>query len=185
MCFMMPPSGAPDAGPPLGLFGPSPSCERRQGNRRNPLRGQARPVDDLDLGDIHRVARDWLSAVFNTFSAEISDRETYLIGASPVLVSIGALGNKILHAPSFDRQQVLEEQLASIKRVDWRKSERWSGIAGRMTPPLLRQRHQGGRLLDLRRAGRSRQSELRPPAALVSTQRPESPNMDFAGSTQP
>ncbi len=92
------------------------------------------PVEDLDLDDVFKVARDWLSAVFNTFSAEIVDRETYLIGSSPVLAAIGALGNKILQAPSFDRGRVLEEQLASIRNVDWRKSERWTGLAGKMTP---------------------------------------------------
>jgi hypothetical protein len=92
------------------------------------------PVDDLDLDDLFRVARDWLTAVFNTFPAEIIDRETYLIGASPVLAAIGALGHKVFQAPSFDRSRVRDEQLDSLRSVDWKKTERWAGIAGKLTP---------------------------------------------------
>jgi DNA sulfur modification protein DndB len=92
------------------------------------------PVDDIDLDDVFRVSRDWLTAIFNTFSAEITDRETYLIGASPVLAAIGALGHRILQSPSYDRQQVLDETLASLRTVDWKKSARWTGIAGKPTP---------------------------------------------------
>ncbi len=92
------------------------------------------PVEDLDLDDVYKVARDWLGAIFNTFAAPISDRETYIIGSSPILAAIGALGNRVLQAPSFERQQVIEEQLASLRAVDWKKSERWAGIAGRLNP---------------------------------------------------
>lgn len=92
------------------------------------------PVDDLDLQDVFQVARLWLTAVFNTFTAEVTDRETYLIGASPVLAAIGALGNRVFQAPPTQRQDVLDEELGSLKAVDWRKVDHWVGIAGKRTP---------------------------------------------------
>ena len=42
--------------------------------------------------------------------------------------------SRAFQAPSFDRQQVLEEQLAIFWTVDWHKSERWARIAGKVTP---------------------------------------------------
>jgi len=90
------------------------------------------PVDDLDLSDLKVVADDWLSAFFNAFATQIQDREKYLISASPVLAAVGAMGNEIFRAQRSDRAHERNRLLASLQGVDWRKGERWSGIAGRV-----------------------------------------------------
>lgn len=92
------------------------------------------PVDDIDMDDLFEVSREWFNTVFNTFSAEITNREIYLIGSSPVLSAIGALGHRILRASGDARPVLQKELLASLVAVDWRKGEHWFGIAGKFTP---------------------------------------------------
>ncbi len=90
------------------------------------------PVEDLDLSDLKLVAEDWLTAFFNSFGTQIQDREHYLVSASPVLAAVGAMGNEVLRAQPSDRSHERNRLLASLQGVDWRKGERWSGIAGRV-----------------------------------------------------
>lgn len=95
------------------------------------------PVEDLDLRDLTTVARDWFTAVFNAFSSQIVDREGHLVGSAPVLSAIGAMGNVILQAAPDQRAVVRARLLESLQEVDWRKGDRWSGIAGKFTPKGL------------------------------------------------
>jgi DNA sulfur modification protein DndB len=90
------------------------------------------PVADLDLADLEVVAKDWLTAFFNSFGTQVQDREHYLISASPVLAAVGAIGNELFRSQPTERSHERNRLLASLQGVDWRKGERWSGIAGRV-----------------------------------------------------
>jgi len=92
------------------------------------------PVDDVNLDDLTRVARDWFTAVFNTFASQVVDRENFLLGSAPVLAAIAAMANTLLQASPEQRSDLQTRLLASLEQVDWKKGERWSGIAGRFTP---------------------------------------------------
>jgi DNA-sulfur modification-associated len=91
------------------------------------------PRDGVDLDDLHVVARDWLSAFFNTFGTLVADRETYLISTGAVLSAVGAMGHDVFAADPNDRQQRRNQLIASLQAVDWRKGQRWVGIAGKIS----------------------------------------------------
>jgi DGQHR domain-containing protein len=91
------------------------------------------PMDDIDLEDLHVVARDWLNAFFNTFSTQVQDREKYLISTGAVLAAVGAMGHRIFTADPSERHQLRNALIASLQAVDWRKNEPWVGIAGKVS----------------------------------------------------
>lgn len=91
------------------------------------------PLSDIDLSELHDVARDWFTAYFNAFANEVADRDRYLAGAAPVLAAVGAIGNQIFLAPSEQRTHLRNQLLGGLQGVDWAKGERWSGIAGKFT----------------------------------------------------
>ena len=92
------------------------------------------PVEGIDLADVTEVAVSWFNAFFDSFSAEVADREQYLIGAAPLLAGVAALGNTILASPDYRRAALEAELLESLRTVDWRKGEHWAGVAGRFSP---------------------------------------------------
>jgi hypothetical protein len=61
------------------------------------------PVDGIDLKELTEVAVDWLDQFFAAFGPQVTDREGYLAGSSPVLSAIGAMGNSILQTPPHER----------------------------------------------------------------------------------
>jgi DNA sulfur modification protein DndB len=91
------------------------------------------PTEGVDLDDVAEVAVAWFSLVFETFRVEASDREVYLFTSSPVLSAIGAMGNLVVNAPRHQRDELQKRLLESLQDVDWRKGERWQGIAGRFS----------------------------------------------------
>lgn len=91
------------------------------------------PIGDLNLDDVHDVAREWLNTIFNTFGSQVADREKFIISTPSVLSAMAAMGNKILTADPVDRTQIRDQLLASLQHVDWRKGEHWVGIAGKIS----------------------------------------------------
>lgn len=92
------------------------------------------PVDGIDLKALTEVAVEWFDQFFAAFGAQVTDREQYLAGSSPVLSAVGAMGNAILHASPHERPQLTSRLLESLRSVDWSKGAHWQGIAGRHTP---------------------------------------------------
>src|SRR5581483_7364476 len=88
------------------------------------------PLDDVDLRDLISVATDWLGTYFNTFPADVFDRENTLAGTPAVLAAVGAMGHAIYTAEPAVRETVKEHQLRHLTTVNWRKGQHWSGIAG-------------------------------------------------------
>jgi hypothetical protein len=95
----------------------------------------ARPLETegLDLARLSDVSRDWLNAFFNTFAAQIQDRDRYVTAAAPVLAAVGAIGHKLYEADPQERPTLQAELHADLERVDWTKGERWAGILGKFT----------------------------------------------------
>ncbi len=91
------------------------------------------PVEGVELKDVSEVAVDWFNSFFETFRAEMNDRENYLISSSPVLSAVGAMGNLLLNTPEYQRRDVAQRLLAELKTVDWHKGAHWQGIAGRFS----------------------------------------------------
>lgn len=92
------------------------------------------PVDDVDLDVVHDVALKWLGRYFDTFAAEIVQRESQLAGSGTVLAAVGAMGNRIVQAEPGERPGLTEKLLDSLRSVDWTKDDHWTGIAGAPTP---------------------------------------------------
>jgi DNA sulfur modification protein DndB len=96
----------------------------------------SRPVpleETVDLAEVANVAKDWLTAYYNEFAADIVDRENSLAGSAPVLAVVGAIGKEILEASPADRPAVQAKLLAGLQQVNWSKGAHWAGIAGKFT----------------------------------------------------
>ncbi|WCB96704.1 hypothetical protein DSM104299_05470 [Baekduia alba] len=91
------------------------------------------PIDDQDIEELEKVARDWIELYLNTFAAAVVDRENCLAGSAPVLAAVGAIGKGILDADEWDRTRVMRDAIESLKAVDWSKGEHWAGVAGKFT----------------------------------------------------
>jgi DGQHR domain-containing protein len=96
----------------------------------------ARPApvpEGASLKDLEDVTQRFLAMYVDTFTAEIADREKSLAGSAPVMAAVGAIANRILKAPEWDRERMMREAIESLQYVEWAKGERWAGIAGKFT----------------------------------------------------
>jgi hypothetical protein len=93
------------------------------------------PIDSDDIPDLVEVATLWLTAVFDQFGTQISDRETYLIGSGTVLAVLGAVGHVLNGTPATGgvREAMVDRLIRDLSAVDWHKSAAWQGIAGRFS----------------------------------------------------
>src|SRR5262249_15373301 len=90
------------------------------------------PQEDVDADALEDAADEFLGELLERFPREqLKDREMVL-RATPVLASIGALGNAWLKGdgPAKDRHRTfLDDQ-----RIDWSAGPRWAGLAGKINP---------------------------------------------------
>lgn len=91
------------------------------------------PMPEVDLQELTAVAADWIGAFFETFLAEITDRDTYLAGSGPALAAVGAIGHDLLKMDPLARQIAQTDLLDDLKTVNWTKGNHWLGIAGNFT----------------------------------------------------
>ncbi|MFB7461398.1 DNA sulfur modification protein DndB [Streptomyces sp. NPDC056188] len=91
------------------------------------------PVEEVDLRALSEVSSNLVARYFDRYLSEIADREQSLAGTGPVLAAVGAMGNKVLRAPAYERDAELERLFHTIKPVNWRKGPQWVGIAGNYT----------------------------------------------------
>jgi DNA sulfur modification protein DndB len=89
--------------------------------------------EDVRLDDLEEVSRAWLDKYLAEFAADVIDRENTLAGSAPVLAAVGAIGNTILKAETWDRERIMREALEQLKQVNWTKGDHWAGIAGKFT----------------------------------------------------
>lgn len=90
------------------------------------------PTDGVDLKNLETTAEGWLSRIFTTFGAETFRDKGYIIRATPVSSSLGALG-KAFHDGDRDQERDALEVL-SDDQIDWTVGEHWATIAGRVNP---------------------------------------------------
>lgn len=91
-------------------------------------------LPEKDIPRIAANAKDWFKAVTEVIGPEMEDRENKLAVAPSILAAIGAMGHSLLNLEGAERAEKKHELLESLRRVDWRRSKAWEGIAGKFTP---------------------------------------------------
>ena len=103
----------------------------------NGIQYGARPVP-LEEGiekQVTESAVDWFKAVVQVIGPAIEDREHKLASTPSVLAAIGALGNPLVAITDPAERRNRAEQLSqTLANVNWERSKRWEGIAGKFTP---------------------------------------------------
>lgn len=93
------------------------------------------PIDEATLPAIEAAAIDWFSAVAEAIGPQMQDRERTLISAPSVLAAIGAIGFQLVSIEDATARKALAHQLAKqLRVVDWDRTAKWAGIAGKMSP---------------------------------------------------
>lgn len=93
------------------------------------------PIEQEDIAHIEAAAVDWFTAVTEAIGPALEDRESKLASAPAVLAAIGAVGYPLVHcADSAVRRAEARKLAASLKNVDWTRTDSWIGIAGRPSP---------------------------------------------------
>lgn len=93
------------------------------------------PLDGESVKQVTEAATTWFQAVADAIGPAIQDRERKLAGTPAVLAAIGALGNPLVAITDPDERKARALQLAAtLANVNWERSKRWEGIAGKFTP---------------------------------------------------
>lgn len=93
------------------------------------------PIDAAVLPLLTEAAITWFEAVTETIGAAIQDRENKLASAPSVIAAIGALGHPLVSiADPAERKSRALQIAATLANVNWERSKRWEGIAGKVTP---------------------------------------------------
>lgn len=93
------------------------------------------PLNEADLPKIEKAAVEWFTAVTDVIGPALEDRENKLAGAPAVFAAIGALGSALHQITDDDTRRANAKALAlELKRVDWTRSAKWAGIAGKISP---------------------------------------------------
>jgi DGQHR domain-containing protein len=93
------------------------------------------PLNEADLPKLEKVAIEWFTAVTEAIGPALEDRIHKLASAPAVLATLGALGNQLVQISDDDTRRARAKQLANeLKRVDWSRSGKWAGIAGKLSP---------------------------------------------------
>jgi DNA sulfur modification protein DndB len=97
----------------------------------------SRPVA-FEAGSVKQLteaAVSWFEAVADAIGPSIEDREKKLASTPAVLAAIGALGNPLASIiDSSERRARALQIAATLSNVNWERSKRWEGIAGKFTP---------------------------------------------------
>jgi DGQHR domain-containing protein len=93
------------------------------------------PVNEADLPKIEKAAIEWFTAVTEAIGPALEDRVSKLAASPAALAAIGAVGNQLMQIADDDTRRARAKQLANeLKRVDWSRTAKWAGIAGKMSP---------------------------------------------------
>ncbi|MGQ0430626.1 MAG: DNA sulfur modification protein DndB [Gammaproteobacteria bacterium] len=91
------------------------------------------PVPSKDVERVKSVAIEWFNLVAQALGPAIEDRVHKLASAPAVLAAIGAMGNELLSIDSPQaRSQRATQLINKLKTVDWRRTDRWAGLAGKV-----------------------------------------------------
>ncbi len=97
----------------------------------------AKPVviSDKVLPQVTQVAKEWFTALTDTFGPAMEDREGKLASAPSVLAALGAMGHDLVNIEDATaRAHKIGKLLEGLRDVDWRRGKHWEGIAGKFTP---------------------------------------------------
>jgi hypothetical protein len=91
------------------------------------------PVAKGRVPMLTEVAVMWFSALAGQLGTAIENRDTTVAAAPAVLSALGAVGHDLVTVDPDARPGKLQELLASIKDVDWKRGAQWEGIVGKFT----------------------------------------------------
>lgn len=93
------------------------------------------PIEDLDVDRLSDVSKEFLEAFLGAFPFELTDRNNSVLPAASTLAAISAMVNEIYRdgddGPT--RSAKIRGLVDQLRIVDWRKSNKWNGIAGKLT----------------------------------------------------
>ena len=93
------------------------------------------PLNPVDLPRIEKSAVDWFTAVTEAIGPALEDRTSKLASAPAVFAAIGAVGTPLSQIDDDEVRRARAKELAAeLKKVDWTRSARWAGIAGKLSP---------------------------------------------------
>lgn len=93
------------------------------------------PFNESDLPKIEKAAVEWFTAVTDAIGPALEDRESKLAAAPAVFAAIGAMGSSLHQVSDDDTRRAAAQALAlELKEVDWTRSAKWAGIAGKISP---------------------------------------------------
>lgn len=93
------------------------------------------PIDEKDVIAIQAAAIDWFTAVTEAIGPAFEDRDSKLASAPAVLAAIGAVGSSLVRCGDDSVRRAEARKLAAtLKPVDWSRSDIWAGIAGKLSP---------------------------------------------------
>jgi hypothetical protein len=91
------------------------------------------PIDDGNIAVIEAAAIDWFSAVAAAIGPALEDRINKLASAPAVLAAIGAMGHQLVAiGDTAVRKSQAKQIAAQLQSVNWERSEKWAGIAGKL-----------------------------------------------------
>jgi hypothetical protein len=90
------------------------------------------PDEEIDLDVLETTAASWLARVFETFEPDTFRDKSYILRATPVSSSLGALGKGFFDGDNEKERMALE--VLADEEIDWTVGEHWATVAGRVNP---------------------------------------------------
>lgn len=93
------------------------------------------PIEDLDIDRLGDVTKEFLDAFVEAFPLELADRNNSVLPAASALAAISAMFNDVYRDGDerLARSAKIRGLIDQLRIVDWRKTSKWNGIAGKLT----------------------------------------------------
>ncbi|MHB8145971.1 MAG: DNA sulfur modification protein DndB [Vulcanimicrobiaceae bacterium] len=93
------------------------------------------PTDDLDIDRLTEVTKAFIDALVTAFPLELADRNNSVLPAASTLAAVSAMAHDVYRDDLVGPYQTakIHAIISELRQVDWRKSGKWNGIAGKLT----------------------------------------------------
>jgi hypothetical protein len=90
------------------------------------------PQEGVDAEKLEDAANEYLTKLLKRFPAKLLKDRRMVLRATPVLASLGALGNAWLTNDEEGKRDA--RAIIGDNRIDWAVGPRWAGLAGKINP---------------------------------------------------
>jgi DGQHR domain-containing protein len=93
------------------------------------------PTDEIDINRLQDVALEFLDAFTDSFPYDLTDRNNSVLPAASTLAAVGALVHDAYRdgLEGAERAAFIRQVVTTLNQVDWKKSAKWNGVAGKLT----------------------------------------------------